>query len=141
MTLSRLLSWRRRPSTSTAVRSISLSDKRTHLSSRRSSGDRSGRGPRYDGCRSLPWAVRPSACTSTTTSGRTHLVPSASIAGTSSANGDEVPAIDALGTRWVRPEVVVDVQALGRTAQGRLRQPSYRGPRPDLSPDDLRDER
>ena len=59
----------------------------------------------------------------------------------SSPFADEVPAIDALGTRWVRPEVVVDVQALGRTAQGRLRQPSYRGPRPDLSPDDLRDER
>jgi bifunctional non-homologous end joining protein LigD len=59
----------------------------------------------------------------------------------SSPFANEVPAIDALGTRWVRPEVVVDVQALGRTAQGRLRQPSYRGLRPDLSPDDLRDGR
>jgi bifunctional non-homologous end joining protein LigD len=54
---------------------------------------------------------------------------------------DQVPALDALGTMWVQPQVVVDVQALGRTPLGRLRQPSYRGLRPDLSPDDLRDER
>jgi bifunctional non-homologous end joining protein LigD len=54
---------------------------------------------------------------------------------------DDVPAIDALGTIWVHPEIVVDVQALGRTPLGRLRQPSYRGLRPDLSSDDLRDER
>jgi len=50
---------------------------------------------------------------------------------------DEVPPLDALGTRWVRPEVVVDVQSLGLSAQGRLRQPAYRGLRPDLSPADL----
>lgn len=54
--------------------------------------------------------------------------------------GDEVPRIDAQGTRWVRPEVVVDVQSLGLSAQGRLRQPAYRGLRPDLSPDDLLDQ-
>jgi bifunctional non-homologous end joining protein LigD len=53
---------------------------------------------------------------------------------------DEVPRIDALGTRWVRPEVVVDVQSLGLSAQGRLRQPAYRGRRPDLSPDDVREQ-
>jgi bifunctional non-homologous end joining protein LigD len=53
---------------------------------------------------------------------------------------DEIPRVDAQGTLWVRPEVVVDVQALGLSAQGRLRQPSYRGLRPDLSPGDLRDE-
>jgi bifunctional non-homologous end joining protein LigD len=53
---------------------------------------------------------------------------------------DEVPALDAQGTRWVRPVVVIDVQSLGLAAQGRLRQPSYRGLRPDLSPDDVRDE-
>ena len=50
---------------------------------------------------------------------------------------DEVPRIDAKGTVWVRPEVVVDVQALGGiTAGGKLRQPSYRGVRPDLTADD-----
>ena len=52
---------------------------------------------------------------------------------------DKVPKIDAQGTTWVRPEVVVDVRALGVSAHGRLRQPAYRGLRPDLSPDDLRD--
>ena len=53
---------------------------------------------------------------------------------------DEIPRVDAEGTLWVRPEVVVDVQSLGLSAQGRLRQPSYRGLRPDLSPRDLHDE-
>jgi len=53
---------------------------------------------------------------------------------------DEVPQIDAQGTRWVRPEVVIDVQSLGLSAQGRLRQPAYRGLRPDLSPGDARDQ-
>ena len=53
---------------------------------------------------------------------------------------DEVPRIDAQGTRWVRPEIVVEVQSLGLSAQGRLRQPAYHGLRPDLSPDDLRDD-
>jgi len=50
---------------------------------------------------------------------------------------DEVPRVDALGTRWVEPVVVVDVEALGLTDQGRLRQPSYRGVRSDLTPADL----
>jgi bifunctional non-homologous end joining protein LigD len=53
---------------------------------------------------------------------------------------DEVPRMDADGTRWVRPHVVVDVQSLGLSAQGRLRQPSYRGLRPDLTPDDVQDQ-
>jgi len=53
---------------------------------------------------------------------------------------DEIPRIDAHGTRWVRPEVVVDVQFLGLSAQGRLRQPAYRGLRPDLSAEDLHDD-
>ena len=52
---------------------------------------------------------------------------------------DKVPKLDAQGTTWVRPEVVMDVQALGVSAHDRLRQPAYRGLRPDLSPDDLRD--
>jgi bifunctional non-homologous end joining protein LigD len=51
---------------------------------------------------------------------------------------DEVPPVDARGTTWVRPEVVVEVQSLGLSPGGRLRQPAYRGLRPDLSPNDLR---
>ena len=50
---------------------------------------------------------------------------------------DEVPKIDAAGTVWVRPELVVDIAALGLTPAKRLRQPSYRGVRPDLTPEDL----
>lgn len=50
---------------------------------------------------------------------------------------DHVPRLDALGTHWVRPQVVVDVESLGLGAQGRLRQPSFRGVRNDLSVDDL----
>jgi len=45
--------------------------------------------------------------------------------------------VDAAGTVWVRPELVVDIAALGLTPAKRLRQPSYRGVRPDLTPDDL----
>jgi bifunctional non-homologous end joining protein LigD len=50
---------------------------------------------------------------------------------------DEVPKVDAVGTHWVRPEVVVDIAALGMTPAKRLRQPSYRGVRNDLTPADL----
>jgi bifunctional non-homologous end joining protein LigD len=50
---------------------------------------------------------------------------------------DEVPRPDALGTTWVEPVLVVDVESLGPSAQGRLRQPSYVGVRADLSPEDL----
>ena len=55
----------------------------------------------------------------------------------SSPFADEVPRPDALGTHWVEPVVVVDVESLGLGTQGRLRQPSYRGLRTDLSPADL----
>ena len=58
----------------------------------------------------------------------------------SSPFAEAIPRVDAQDTVWVRPEVVVDVQALGLSAQGRLRQPAYRGLRPDLSPRDLHDE-
>lgn len=50
---------------------------------------------------------------------------------------DEVPRVDALGTTWLRPEVVVEVAALGRTREGRLRQPSFLGVRADLTPESL----
>jgi bifunctional non-homologous end joining protein LigD len=50
---------------------------------------------------------------------------------------DEVPRVDALGTTWVDPVLVVDVESLGPSAQGRIRQPSYVGTRADLTPEDL----
>lgn len=49
---------------------------------------------------------------------------------------DEVPRVDATGTHWLEPVVVVDVDTHGRGYQ-RLRQPSYRGVRTDLTPEDL----
>jgi bifunctional non-homologous end joining protein LigD len=51
---------------------------------------------------------------------------------------DEVPRLDALGTTWVEPVLVVDVESLGPSSQGRVRQPSYVGVRSDLTPEDLR---
>lgn len=48
-----------------------------------------------------------------------------------------VPRVDAAGTTWLRPEVVVEVAALGRTRDGRLRQPAFLAVRPDLTPDSL----
>lgn len=50
---------------------------------------------------------------------------------------DAIPRVDAQGTRWVEPRVVVDVESLGLSAQGRLRQPSFRGVRDDLVVEDL----
>jgi bifunctional non-homologous end joining protein LigD len=50
---------------------------------------------------------------------------------------DEVPRPDALGTTWVEPVLVVEIESLGPSAQGRLRQPSYVGTRADLSWEDL----
>ena len=49
----------------------------------------------------------------------------------------ELPRLDRDGTVWVEPLVVVDVQYLRLTTDGRLRQPAYRGVRTDLSPSDL----
>ncbi|MGW5240930.1 non-homologous end-joining DNA ligase [Monashia sp. NPDC004114] len=53
--------------------------------------------------------------------------------------GGEVPAEDALGATWVRPVLVADVESLGLSGQGRLRQPAYKGLRADLTPDDVDD--
>jgi bifunctional non-homologous end joining protein LigD len=50
---------------------------------------------------------------------------------------DEVPRLDAVGVTWVEPVLVVDVESLGPSAQGRIRQPSYVGTRSDLTPEDL----
>ncbi len=49
----------------------------------------------------------------------------------------DVPRLDAAGTVWVEPVLVVDVQFLRLTTDGRLRQPSFRGVRADLTPHDL----
>ena len=49
----------------------------------------------------------------------------------------EVPREDAAGVTWVRPELVVDLRSLGESPGGRLRQPSYVGLRPDLTPEDV----
>lgn len=54
---------------------------------------------------------------------------------------DEIPRIDRQGTVWVEPTLVIDVQFLTVTPDGRLRQPSYRGIRTDLTPDDLKEDR
>jgi bifunctional non-homologous end joining protein LigD len=48
-----------------------------------------------------------------------------------------IPRVDTLGTVWVEPEIVVDVQYLVITTDGRLRQPAYRGVRTDLGVADL----
>ncbi|MGN6253350.1 MAG: non-homologous end-joining DNA ligase [Marmoricola sp.] len=50
---------------------------------------------------------------------------------------EELPRPDRAGSVWVDPVVVVDVQYLALTREGRLRQPAYRGVRGDLSPADL----
>jgi bifunctional non-homologous end joining protein LigD len=49
----------------------------------------------------------------------------------------ELPRLDRQGTVWVEPFLVVDVQYLRLTNDGRLRQPAYRGVRTDLTPSDL----
>lgn len=50
---------------------------------------------------------------------------------------DDVPAVDARGTRWVEPLLVVDVDSLNKMPVTRLRQPSYRGIRTDIGPEDV----
>ncbi|MDO9455951.1 non-homologous end-joining DNA ligase [Nocardioides sp.] len=49
---------------------------------------------------------------------------------------DEVPRVDASGTFWLDPVLVVDLDSHGQ-GYPRLRQPSYRGIRTDLTPEDL----
>jgi len=48
-----------------------------------------------------------------------------------------LPRVDTLGTVWVEPEIIIDVQYLVITTDGRLRQPAYRGVRTDLDVADL----
>jgi bifunctional non-homologous end joining protein LigD len=49
------------------------------------------------------------------------------------------PPEDAAGATWVRPLLVVDVQSLGLSRTGRLRQPAYKGLRRDLRPGEVED--
>jgi bifunctional non-homologous end joining protein LigD len=58
------------------------------------------------------------------------------LARTSSPFVDEVPRVDARGTSWVEPVLVVDVDTHGLGYE-RLRQPSYRGLRNDVTPEEL----
>ena len=48
-----------------------------------------------------------------------------------------LPTQDAKGVTFVRPELVGEVRYSERTSDGRLRQPSWRGLRPDKEPDDV----
>lgn len=48
-----------------------------------------------------------------------------------------LPRVDRVGTVWVSPVLVVDVQYLRLTTDGRLRQPAFRGVRTDLTATDL----
>ncbi|MFL6100025.1 MAG: DNA ligase, partial [Actinomycetales bacterium] len=50
----------------------------------------------------------------------------------------DLPRLDAQGSHWTEPQVVVEVEYLGRTEASRLRAPTYRGLRRDLAPADLR---
>ncbi len=61
----------------------------------------------------------------------------AGLARTDSPFDDEVPRLDALGTHWVDPVVVIDVDSHATARNQRLRQPSYRGVRSDLTAADL----
>ena len=49
----------------------------------------------------------------------------------------DIPAPEAKGARWVTPKLVGEVEFAEWTPTGRLRQPSWRGWRPDKSPDDV----
>ncbi len=49
----------------------------------------------------------------------------------------DVPAADARDAHWVRPALVGEVEFAEWTSAGRLRQPSWRGWRPDKSPGDV----
>lgn len=55
---------------------------------------------------------------------------------TASPFADEVPRVDAVGTHWTEPSLVVELDSHGRGYE-RLRQPSFRGVRTDLRPEDL----
>ena len=51
----------------------------------------------------------------------------------------EPPREDSVGATWVAPVLVADVQSLGLSSTGRLRQPAYKGLRTDLTAGDVED--
>jgi bifunctional non-homologous end joining protein LigD len=55
----------------------------------------------------------------------------------SAVQTDGVPSVDARDAHWLRPVLVGEVEFAEWTATGRLRQPSWRGWRPDKSPDQV----
>lgn len=57
-----------------------------------------------------------------------------------SAPLSSVPALDAREVHWVRPNLVAEVEFAEWTADGRLRQPVWRGWRPDKTPEVVRRE-
>ena len=50
---------------------------------------------------------------------------------------DEVPRAHAKDAHWVRPELVGEVAFSEWTRDGRMRHPTWRGLRPDKSPDEV----
>ncbi len=50
---------------------------------------------------------------------------------------DDIPRLEASDARWVEPSLVAEVEFAEWTATGRLRQPSWRGLRPDKSVGDV----
>ena len=48
-----------------------------------------------------------------------------------------LPNVDAKGVTFVKPELVGEVRYSERTSDGRLRQPSWRGLRPDKDPSEV----
>ncbi|WP_350227120.1 hypothetical protein [Barrientosiimonas endolithica] len=50
---------------------------------------------------------------------------------------DDVPRAERAGATWVRPSLVVDLEFHGISEVGRLRQPTWKGLRPDLTAADL----
>jgi len=52
----------------------------------------------------------------------------------------DVPAADARDAHWIAPRLVGEVEYAERTSDGRLRQASWRGLRPDKSPEQVRPE-
>jgi bifunctional non-homologous end joining protein LigD len=57
--------------------------------------------------------------------------------GTSVSPFSDIPAADAREARWLEPELVGEVEFAEWTGSGRLRQPSWRGWRPDKSAADV----
>ncbi|MFD1712922.1 ATP-dependent DNA ligase [Amnibacterium flavum] len=49
----------------------------------------------------------------------------------------DIPRVDARDAHWTRPEIVGEVEFAQWTSTGRLRQPSWRGFRPDKAPSDV----